>query len=118
MPAASSEARTTPEAAVVTIVDAATLALATTGVVAAIYAIRRDRPNVVLRYHDVAMGTSFLSIVNAGLRSVRIVRVHCRPHRWRRGGELDLTASIYTADVETPAPALPVVLQPGEELIV
>jgi hypothetical protein len=88
------------------------LALVATG--AAIYAIRRDRPELRVTAIDAALANRYVTVVNVGLRPVRIERVlECR---WTSVPALG-TSVVLGAGVVTPgggAGTLPAVVQPAE----
>lgn len=93
--------------------DVAQLAIALTALAAAIYAIRRDRPVLRARWASGAAGTVIVSIVNVGLRAVRVERL-IRREGWIRPRDRDYSSWTSILAV-TP---LPVIVEPGHEVIV
>lgn len=97
-----------------TITDAAQLAIALLALWVAVAAIRRDRPELLARFMGAAMGTVAVSVVNVGLRPVRVERV-IRREGWVRRRDRDWTLSPEAAAV-TIFTELPTVMQPGDEI--
>ncbi len=96
----------------VTIGDLAQLVLAITGLAVAIYAVRRDRAVLRSRFVDAAAGTLIVSIVNVGLRPVRIEQL-VRREGWIHRRDRDYPWSDAMEGVTTP---LPVIVEAGHEI--
>jgi hypothetical protein len=95
----------------------ASLAVALVALVVSAIAIRRDRAYLVVRATDAAAGSRFTTVVNVGLRPIRIVRVVTRPRRWTLWvTPTDLTDWSGIAGDDGGA-RLPVVLDPGAEVV-
>jgi hypothetical protein len=90
------------------------VALVATG--AAIYAIRRDRADLRVTTSDAGAGNRWVTVVNVGLRPVRIERILVR--RWRLvprlGKVIAIGASVMRAGGQEEP--LPTVIQPAAEV--
>lgn len=97
-----------------TLGDAAQITVALIALGLALYAVRRDRADLRVRFADGAAGTFILSIVNVGLRPVRVERL-VRKHGWIWRQEDDHTSwQRELAGVTT----LPTIVEPAHEIFV
>jgi hypothetical protein len=100
----------------------ASLVVALVALAVSVLAIRRDRAFLIVREADRAAGTHYLTVVNVGLRAVRINRVVMRRRRWRPGGTLfDVSAAAHLHQREGGADVmheLPFALEPAAEAVV
>lgn len=93
------------------------LAVALVALVVSAFAIKRDRAYLIVREADAAAGSRYLTVVNVGLRPIRIVNVVTRPHRWL-GWETSTDLTDWSAVVGDEGGArLPVVLEPAAEVV-
>ncbi len=92
--------------------DIAQLAIALIALAVAVYAVGRDRAVLRARWVDGAAGTVIVSIVNVGLRPVRVERL-IRREGWLRAHDLDYSGWTMALDVTQ----LPAIVEPGHEVI-
>jgi hypothetical protein len=90
------------------------LLLAVVATAAAIYAIRRDRADLRVTAFEAALANRYVTVVNVGLRPVRIERV--LEYRWSVvplfGTAVSVNASVASVDAdERPLPAI---IQPAD----
>src|SRR5450759_3046183 len=90
------------------------VALVATG--AAIYAIRRERADLRVTTSDAAAGNRWVTVVNVGLRPVRIERILVR--RWRLVPRLGKVVALHASVVPAGGPEepLPTVVQPAADV--
>jgi hypothetical protein len=69
----------------------ASLTVALVALAVSVLAIRRDRASLIVRQADAAAGNRYVTVVNVGLRSVRLVHVVTRPDSSRQPTHSDLS---------------------------
>lgn len=83
----------------------------------AIYSIRRDRAGLRATAADAGAGNRYITIVNVGIRPVRIERVlvHVWRLAWFFGSSYELRAFVIGTDG---AERLPVVIAPAADVVI
>lgn len=99
------------------VVAVVSLVVAVVATAAAIVAIRRDRADLRITAQAGAAGHHYLTIVNVGLRAVRVERLLVRRGRLSRWFGRLLRLDSASALSGTSERALPVVVQPASEAI-
>lgn len=99
------------------IIAVASLAVAVFATATAIYSIRRDRADLRATAADAGAGNRYITIVNVGIRPVRIERVLVQGWRlvWLFGSSRELRAFVIGTDG---AERLPVVIAPAADVVI
>ncbi len=93
------------------------LAVALVALLVSAFTVWRDRGDLVVVEADAAAGSRYLTVVNVGLRSVRVTNIATRRHRWWvwvTPTGLTGWAGIVGPDC---AARLPVVVEPAAEVV-